>query len=116
MSSLFRRLFESRRPAGGIEPRGGQQPVQNAKPPKSQPHPPLPPPSRRGLFLPDLLAATSQRRMQLTEEECLARGGHCWEYDNMVYASNPPQYSQHCKHCSATRAGSPREAMEWRET
>ena len=35
----------------------------------------------------------------LTEEECVRYGGHCYERTGVVFASNPPQYPEKCKHC-----------------
>lgn len=49
-----------------------------------------------------------------TEAECERHGGHCWESDGMKLLSSPPQYPEHCKHCPATRVGTPRSPMSYR--
>ncbi len=53
------------------------------------------------------------KKLQLTFEGCGAMGGHCWEGTGIT--SDPPQYPEVCKHCGATRTGTPRYPMEYTE-
>ena len=48
----------------------------------------------------------------MSEEECLKIGGHCWEEDNIVVATNPPRYHRRCKHCGKVQEGV-NEGMRW---
>lgn len=51
----------------------------------------------------------------LTEDECVAVGGHCFESDGITLTSNPPQYPETCKHCGKRRIATPRHPMEYRD-
>lgn len=53
---------------------------------------------------------------KLTEEQCVALGGHCYVDTNSVWDTMPPQYPQTCKHCPATRVKIPRDPYEYRDT
>lgn len=44
---------------------------------------------------------------------CEKIGGHCWNSSQIVLMSNPPQYPEHCRHCGATRKGTPQESMSY---
>lgn len=50
----------------------------------------------------------------MTEEECVAIGGHCWQSSNELLMTSPPQSIRTCKHCGKQQTGTPREPMEWR--
>lgn len=51
----------------------------------------------------------------LTEDECVAAGGHCFESDGVTLLSYPPQYPETCKHCGKRRIGTPQESMRYRD-
>lgn len=51
---------------------------------------------------------------EVSSEDCVKIGGHCWEGTGMVYSSNPPQYPEKCKHCPASRIGTPQANMSYR--
>lgn len=49
----------------------------------------------------------------LASEECVRAGGHCW-YTYEVLTLGSDQYTgQRCKHCPATRSGTPRDPYDW---
>jgi hypothetical protein len=47
------------------------------------------------------------------EQECILRGGHCFERTGLVLMSNPPQYPECCKHCGKKRIATPRDPWEY---
>jgi hypothetical protein len=49
-----------------------------------------------------------------TAEECLAHGGHCFERVDVALSTDPPQYPEKCKHCTATRVAVPRAPFYYR--
>lgn len=51
--------------------------------------------------------------IHMTEGECVANGGHCYEIADTVGASLPPTYWRICKHCGKRQQGHPRDSMEW---
>lgn len=51
----------------------------------------------------------------MTEEECVAVGGHCFQRAGLVYGTMPPQYPEQCKHCGRRRVAIPREPYEYRD-
>ena len=51
----------------------------------------------------------------LAEEECVRHGGHCFERDGVMLASNPPQYPETCKHCGKRRVAIPQEPFTYRD-
>lgn len=51
-----------------------------------------------------------------TVDECVAHGGHCYVSENIVLASNPPQYPEKCKHCPASRVAIPQSQWSYRDT
>lgn len=59
--------------------------------------------------------AGARQEPTLTEDECVAAGGHCFESTGEVLTSNPPQYPEACKHCGKRRIGTPRSPMEYRD-
>ena len=54
-------------------------------------------------------------RTQLSREDCVKYGGHCWRDDgySMVNGVGTHIKRQTCKHCPAYRDGKSREAWEW---
>lgn len=50
---------------------------------------------------------------KLTEKECLAIGGHCFETAGYQMATDPPISVRVCKHCGKTQHGRPQESMRW---
>lgn len=48
-------------------------------------------------------------------EECVSRGGHCWEDMEIgLYRNAAGTFkNQKCKHCGATRRGKARDPWEW---
>jgi len=50
----------------------------------------------------------------ITEEECLKIGGHCWEIQNEILLSCPPQSIRICKHCGKKQIGSQQPSTIWR--
>lgn len=65
-------------------------------------------------MMPDGRIVGQQPHARMSAEDCVEHGGHCWQRTGETLASNPPQTPQRCKHCPATRIGTPREAMDWR--
>jgi len=51
----------------------------------------------------------------MTEEECTANGGHCFERTGKRLASMPPQYPETCRHCGKQRVAIPRDPFEYRD-
>jgi len=51
----------------------------------------------------------------VTEEECVRNGGHCFERENIVLTSYPPQYPETCRHCGKKRVAIPRVPWEYRD-
>ena len=51
----------------------------------------------------------------MTEEECVAIGGHCYEMENYVLTSDPPQYDRTCKHCGKQQRGRAQESIDWHD-
>ncbi len=49
----------------------------------------------------------------LSEAECVRIGGHCFEHDGMVVATNPPIYHRICKHCGLVEQGQAQPAFTW---
>ena len=52
---------------------------------------------------------------QLTEEECVRNGGHCYVRSNVVLTSNPPQYPEKCRHCGKKRIAMRQEPYTYRD-
>jgi hypothetical protein len=46
-------------------------------------------------------------------EICIKLGGHCWEMQNSVLLSNPPQYIRICKHCGKKQTGTSQPEIRW---
>lgn len=65
------------------------------------------------MVMESFLAGTKPTK-KISQEICVEHGGHCWVDSGMVLTSVPPQYPQHCKHCTATRIGTPQEEMSYR--
>jgi hypothetical protein len=51
----------------------------------------------------------------LTEEQCLAIGGHCYVQSKMVIQTMPPTYHRYCKHCGHSQRGYPQEFFAWKD-
>ena len=51
----------------------------------------------------------------VTEEECERLGGHCYEREDIMLMSNPPQYPERCKHCRKGRVAIPQEPFAYRD-
>lgn len=51
----------------------------------------------------------------LTEEQCVAAGGHCFARTGHSYPTSPPQYHERCPHCGKGRVAIPREPFEYRD-
>ena len=51
----------------------------------------------------------------LTPEECLDIGGHCYKADDFVIDSYPPIYHRVCKHCGWRQEGHPQPPMAWQD-
>lgn len=49
----------------------------------------------------------------LTEDECVANGGHCFDATGQVIDGTPPQYPEACRHCCKRRIGTPQAAMSY---
>ena len=58
---------------------------------------------------------SDERTPPSPEEQCVQRGGHCYEDTGLVLTSIPPQYPQVCKHCGKSRIATPREPFEYRD-
>ena len=58
---------------------------------------------------------SDERTPPSPEEQCVRRGGHCFERTGFVLTSNPPQYPETCKHCGKRRTATPREPFEYRD-
>ena len=52
-------------------------------------------------------------KMKLTEEECLEIGGHCYEFEPYVLASDPPISVRTCKHCGKRQHGREQPSIRW---
>lgn len=50
---------------------------------------------------------------QLTEEECLNIGGHCYGVADYVLQSLPPINVRTCKHCGRTQHGIEQPSIRW---
>ena len=52
----------------------------------------------------------------LTEEACLAAGGHCYKEDSRTY-NQPvdPLYYRTCKHCGKVQRGTPPQGIGWED-
>ena len=51
----------------------------------------------------------------LTEEQCLAIGGHCYIRSNIVVQTMPPTFHRTCKHCGHMQHGRSREGVGWED-
>ena len=51
----------------------------------------------------------------MTEAECEAIGGHCWEDSPWVLTTNPPQYERKCKHCGKVQWGRTQQGIGWHD-
>lgn len=49
----------------------------------------------------------------LTKEECEKIGGHCYEMDDLVIATNPPIHTRTCKHCGHKQTGRLQPEIDW---
>lgn len=52
----------------------------------------------------------------MTEDECVAIGGHCWEERGAVVIglmSYPSQYTRRCKHCGKEQRGVAQPTIKW---
>ena len=52
-------------------------------------------------------------KKKLTEEKCLAIGGHCYELQPYELASDPPVSVRVYKHCGKTQHGREQPSMRW---
>lgn len=52
---------------------------------------------------------------KLTEEECIAISGHCYEVSNQVVMTLPPIYHRICKHCGKRQESRVHDSFEWRD-
>ena len=53
-------------------------------------------------------------RTQLSREDCVKYGGHCWQDDGLILSTGfTSSKRQTCKHCPAYRDGTSREPWEW---
>ena len=61
------------------------------------------------------------RTYPLSEEACLAAGGHCYEQDTTWYLGGTPVgvaapgHSRTCKHCGKKQAGTPQQDIRWED-
>lgn len=53
--------------------------------------------------------------MQISEEECIKMGGHCWEDEDAIGLSLPPVYWRHCKHCGKRQMGRSQDNISWND-
>lgn len=51
----------------------------------------------------------------MTEDECLAIGGHCWKEDDELLMTYPPKIRRRCKHCGKRQIGTAQPSMNWRD-
>lgn len=49
----------------------------------------------------------------LSKEDCKRIGGHCWEIQNEILCSIPPQSVRICKHCGKREIGRPQDSIVW---
>lgn len=49
----------------------------------------------------------------MTEDECVAIGGHCWEVADYLLATNPPQSVRACRHCGKRQTGREQPSYVW---
>ena len=52
--------------------------------------------------------------LNLTIEECITLGGHCFVESNEILTTIPPQFKRVCKHCGFTQVGSSQPNVIWR--
>jgi len=50
---------------------------------------------------------------EMTAADCELVGGHCWEVENIVVATNPPRFHRRCIHCHKVQEGVWQEPMRW---
>ncbi len=56
-----------------------------------------------------------QGKYPLTEEQCLAIGGHCYVRSNITVQTMPPVFHRTCKHCGHTQHGRPQGDIGWED-
>lgn len=53
--------------------------------------------------------------MIVSEDDCVAMGGHCYHSTGDVIAGDPPSYVEQCIHCDKKRIGTPQPDMVYRD-
>lgn len=55
-------------------------------------------------------------KIPMSENECVALGGHCWvEADATRFPYTPLVYLRHCKHCMKQQTGVKQPPVRWED-